>query len=111
MTASFVRSIADATDLDVRLMVPEISLDMCLAVIDSVLVRFNQPGSHVLLTEAELFSMETQKGICRLLILMEQDSTSRLLRALAKGIRGLYEKAAFWRRRYLLKREPGMEWG
>ena len=35
--------------------VPEISIDMCLPVIDSVLARFNQPGDKLLLTEAVIY--------------------------------------------------------
>ena len=101
LTASFIRSIVEATDLDVHLMVPEISIDMCLAVMDSILVRFNQLGREILVTEAELFSMETQNEICHLFILMENESTARLIQVLTREAKGLFEKAGLWRRRFL----------
>jgi len=98
LTAAFIRSIVDATDLDVQLMVPEMSVDMCLAVMDSVVVRFNQPGNQILVTEAELFSMETQSQICNLMILMENESTAKLVESLSAGPKGLLARAREWRR-------------
>ncbi len=50
LAASFINAMADETRLALKRQVPEISVDMCLAVIDSVLARFNQPGDRLLLT-------------------------------------------------------------
>ena len=44
LTACFLNAMADAAHLALSPEVPEISIDMCLPVIDSVLARFNQPG-------------------------------------------------------------------
>ena len=53
--------IADATHLPSYAEVPEISIDMCLPVIDSVLARFNQPGDKLLLTEAVIYGERARK--------------------------------------------------
>jgi two-component system chemotaxis sensor kinase CheA len=83
LTASFIGAIANATQFDVRPRIPEMSMDMCQAVIDGVLARFNHPGSRILLIEAELFYAEVHEVLCHLLILLERESMQRLLRAVA----------------------------
>ncbi|UCF97560.1 MAG: chemotaxis protein CheW [Spirochaetaceae bacterium] len=83
LSASFVGAISDATGLDIRLRVPELGMDMCLAVIDAVLARFNQPGKHTLLIEADLYYAEAEQVVCHLLILLERDSLQRLMTEVA----------------------------
>ena len=64
---------------------PEMSMDMCMAVIDSVLVRFDHPGTHTLLIEADLFYAEQEQVVCHLLILLERDSFEQLMAAITNG--------------------------
>ena len=59
-------------------------MDMCQAVIDSVLARFNQPGDQLLLTETVLFLDESQQVACHLLLFLEPESLARLLDLLAR---------------------------
>ena len=46
VAASFINAMADATHAGLPPAVPEISIDMCQPVIDSVLARFNSPGTR-----------------------------------------------------------------
>ena len=55
LACCFINAFADADGLVASAEVPEISVDMCLPVIDSVLARFNQPGDKILLTEAVIY--------------------------------------------------------
>ena len=55
LASCFINAMADADHLNVSPEVPEISIDMCLPVIDSVLARFNQPGDSILLTDAVIY--------------------------------------------------------
>ena len=82
LSASFIRAMADTTKLAVNQDVPEMSMDMCLSVIDSILVRFNQPGDRILLTEAELYYSEMEQAACHLLLFLDPDSMERLGEAL-----------------------------
>jgi two-component system chemotaxis sensor kinase CheA len=84
LSSSFVGAIGDMAGLAIRLRVPEMSLDMCLAVIDSVLARFDHPGTHTLLIEADLFYAEQEQVVCHLLILLERDSFERLMAAITE---------------------------
>jgi hypothetical protein len=52
---------------------------MCVAVIDSVLAGFSQPGAHVLLIEADVFFADREQVVCNLLIVLERGSMERLL--------------------------------
>ncbi len=52
LACCFINAIADSDNIGANAEVPEMSIDMCLPVIDSVLARFNQPGDSLLLTEA-----------------------------------------------------------
>jgi two-component system chemotaxis sensor kinase CheA len=84
LSASFIRAMADTTGFDIMQEAPEMSVDICLSVIDSVVARFNQPGEQLLLTEAELFYGEEEQAICYLLLFLEPSSIDKLVHA-AKG--------------------------
>jgi chemotaxis protein CheY-P-specific phosphatase CheC/chemotaxis signal transduction protein len=92
LAASFTASIADETSLDVRLKVPEARVDMCVAVVDSVLAGFSQPGAHALLVEADVFYADREQVVCNLLIVLERESMERLLAKVAgrreRGVNG-----------------------
>jgi two-component system chemotaxis sensor kinase CheA len=79
LSASFIGALADETGLDLRLRVPEAKEDMCMAVIDSVLAGFSQPGAHALLIEADVFYADREQVVCNLLIILERGSMERLL--------------------------------
>ncbi len=83
LAACFINSIADAAGLQVCPEVPEISIDMCLPVIDSVLARFNQPGDRILLTEAVIYGADMHTVVCHQLLFLEPDSFRLLLHELA----------------------------
>lgn len=85
IAASFINAVADAAGLCVRLEPPEVSVDMCAAVVDSVLARFNQPGERLLLTTAVVLSGHAREAVCQLLLFLEPESLSRLTTALAAG--------------------------
>lgn len=87
LSASFIRAMADTTKLAVNQDVPEMSMDMCLSVIDSILARFNQPGDRILLTEAELYYSEMEQAVCHLLLFLDPDSMERLGEALVGEVR------------------------
>jgi chemotaxis protein CheY-P-specific phosphatase CheC/chemotaxis signal transduction protein len=92
LSASFIGALADETELDLRLRVPEAREDMCLAVIDSVLAGFSQPGAHALLIEADVFYADREQVVCNLLIVLERESMERLLAKVAgrreRGVHG-----------------------
>jgi chemotaxis protein CheC len=85
LASSFINAIADATHLQIGPEVPEISIDMCLPVIDSVLARFNQPGDRILLTEAVIYGGDSENVVCHQLLFLEPDSLRRLIDTLAAG--------------------------
>ena len=62
LACCFINAFADADGLMVHAEVPEISIDMCLPVVDSVLARFNQPGDKILLTEAVVYGRRYAEG-------------------------------------------------
>jgi chemotaxis signal transduction protein/two-component sensor histidine kinase len=82
LSASFINAMSDGTKLAVRSEAPEISVDMCLAVIDGVLGRFNLPGDHILLTRAEIFGQDSEEVVCHLLMFLEPASLRRLVHSL-----------------------------
>jgi two-component system chemotaxis sensor kinase CheA len=84
LSASFIRAMADTTGLTIMQEAPEMRVDICLSVIDSVLARFDQQGDRILLTEARLYYGETEQAICYLLLFLEPASRAKLVRA-AKG--------------------------
>jgi two-component system chemotaxis sensor kinase CheA len=83
LAASFINSIADSTELSIHADVPEITDDMCLSVIDSVLARFNQPGDYILLTTAELYFSNEERSVCRMLLFLDTESMEQMVEKLA----------------------------
>jgi chemotaxis protein CheY-P-specific phosphatase CheC len=81
LAASFVNAMADGASLGVGMQAPEISLDMCQPALDAVLARFNQPGDHSMLTQAEVVSHQTGEVVCNLLLFLEPSSLDRLVGA------------------------------
>jgi chemotaxis protein histidine kinase CheA/chemotaxis protein CheY-P-specific phosphatase CheC len=79
LSASFINAMGDTTDLTVHSEVPEVSHDMCLAVIDSVLARFNQPGENLLMTEAMIFCEDIGQALCHILIFLEPESMETMI--------------------------------
>jgi chemotaxis protein histidine kinase CheA/chemotaxis protein CheY-P-specific phosphatase CheC len=94
LSASFINAIADRTGMRVSLEVPEIRIDMCQSVIDSVIARFNQPGDRIILTEAELFYGDMEQAICYLLMFLEPKSLSRLAASLDSGVSENFQEKA-----------------
>jgi two-component system chemotaxis sensor kinase CheA len=84
LAASFISALADETRLALKSQAPELKLDMCQAVIDSVLARFNQSGDRLLLTETVLYLDESQQVACHLLLFLDPESLARLLDLLAR---------------------------
>ncbi|HVO39684.1 MAG TPA: chemotaxis protein CheW [Spirochaetia bacterium] len=85
LAASFINTMADSAHLTVQPGVPEISVDMCLPVIDGVLARFNQPGDSILLTEAVIYGSGAENVVCHLMLFLEPESLAKLLEALEAG--------------------------
>jgi two-component system, chemotaxis family, sensor kinase CheA len=83
LASCFINAIADATHLRLSPEVPEISVDMCLPVIDAVLARFNQPGDKLLMTEAVILGGGAENVVCHQVLFLEPDSLQRLMGALA----------------------------
>jgi len=87
LSASFINAISDGTGLAVNSDTPEISVDMCLPVIDSVLARFNQPGDRILLTKALIYYDESEDVVLHLLMFLEPESLKKLAAALVDGLK------------------------
>jgi two-component system chemotaxis sensor kinase CheA len=86
VAAAFVNAMAAATGLRLGMLVPEITIDMCQAVLDSVLARFDRAGDRVLLTQAVIqWGAQSPMG-CDLLVLLEPSSLERLVAALQAGV-------------------------
>jgi chemotaxis protein CheC len=83
LASCFINAMADADHLNVSPEVPEISIDMCLPVIDSVLARFNQPGDRILLTDAVIYGEGLENVVCHQVLFLEPQSLIRLMDALA----------------------------
>ncbi|HEB29266.1 MAG TPA: hypothetical protein ENI15_00110 [Spirochaetes bacterium] len=86
LSASFIRAMADTTKLEINQEVPEMAIDMCLPVVDSILARFNQPGDEILLTEADLYYTEEEQAVCNMLLFLDPESLEKLGEALTGGI-------------------------
>ncbi len=78
LSAAFINSISDITGLSALTDVPEMSIDMCQSVIDTILIRFNQPGDKILLTEAEIYFSDDEQAVCNLLLFLEKESIKKL---------------------------------
>jgi len=87
LASCFINAMADAAHLSLSPEVPEISVDMCLPVIDSVLARFNQPGDDILLTEAVIYGGGMENLVCHQVLFLEPDSLRRLMDALVASAR------------------------
>ena len=86
VAAAFVNAMAAATGLRLGMLVPEITVDMCQAVLDSVLARFDRAGDRVLLTQAVIqWGSQSPMG-CDLLVLLEPSSLERLVAALQASV-------------------------
>ncbi len=85
LASCFINAMADASRLNLSPEVPEISIDMCLPVIDSVLARFNQPGDNLLLTQAVIYGGGLENAVCHQVLFLEPDSLRKLLDALARA--------------------------
>lgn len=86
LAASFINAMSDWTKLTVRSEAPEISVDMCLAVIDTVLGRFSLPGERILLTRAMIFGQDSEQVVCHLLMFLEPESLHKLMQSLADNL-------------------------
>jgi len=83
LSASFINAMADTTKLSVLSRVPDMRVDMCLSVIDSILAYFNQPGDYIIITEAEIFFSDTDQAVCHMLLFLEQESFKKMMGELA----------------------------
>lgn len=79
LSASFINAIADEVEMRLQIEPPELTQDMCLPVIDSVVARFNGAGDDILLTKATVFFGEEDEVGCSLLLFLEPDSLRHLL--------------------------------
>ena len=78
LAAAFINSIAEATGYSTVTDVPEMGLDMCQSVIDTILIRFNQPGDKIVLTEADIYFSDDEQTVCHLLLFLEESSIKKL---------------------------------
>jgi chemotaxis protein CheC len=83
LSASFINAIGDETEILIQTEPPEISVDMCLSVLDSVVARFNTTGDHTLLTKAVVLFGEGEQVGCNLMLFLEPESLDRLLTSFA----------------------------
>ena len=83
LASCFINAMADAAHFTLNPEVAEISIDMCLSVIDSVLARFNQPCDRLLLTEAVIFGGGSEDVVCHQVLFLEPESLRKLMGALA----------------------------
>ncbi len=83
LSASFINAIGDETEIRTQIEAPEISVDMCLSILDSVVARFNSAGDDTLLTKAVVFFGEDEQIGCSLMLFLEPESLERLLTAFA----------------------------
>jgi len=82
ISASFINAMGNMTNLIVNTEVPEVAMDMCQSVIDSILARFNQPGDRILLTEALIMSSDMDQIVCNLLMFLDPESINKMKDAL-----------------------------
>ncbi len=82
LSAAFINSIADHMDISIHSDVPDVRLDMCLPAIDSLLARFQEPGSDILLTVAEVTCGESEQIVCHMMLFLERPSLALMRDAL-----------------------------
>jgi two-component system chemotaxis sensor kinase CheA len=85
LASCFINAMAGAAHLNVSPEVPEICIDMCLPVVDSVLARFNQPGDRILLTDAVIYNDGLENVVCHQVLFLEPESLIKLMAALARA--------------------------
>jgi chemotaxis protein CheY-P-specific phosphatase CheC/chemotaxis signal transduction protein/two-component sensor histidine kinase len=88
LSSCFINAMADEAHLALSPEVPEISIDMCLPVIDSVLARFNEPGEKLLLTAAVIYSEGSDNVVCHQVLFLHPDSLRKLMDALSATASG-----------------------
>jgi chemotaxis protein CheY-P-specific phosphatase CheC/chemotaxis signal transduction protein len=88
LTASFINSMADEMGLHINLDVPDMRVDMCLSIIDAVLAGFNQPGEHIILTQAELYFSNQEQAVCYMLMFLDAASMEIVREVLTGFARG-----------------------
>lgn len=82
LSASFANALSDATKLSVVSAPPEISIDMCASVIDTVIARFNEPGDRILLTKTLVYLDGSEEVVCDLLMFLDPDSMRLVLESI-----------------------------
>jgi len=78
LSASFINTMANYGHFVIRQDVPQMRIDMCIAVLDSILARFNQPGDTIILIQAELYLSDTEQVLCYMLLFLEPESMIKL---------------------------------
>lgn len=84
LSSCFINAMANETNLHVSPMVPELTIDMCLPVIDSVLARFNQSGDRILLTQTVIYAEGIENVVCHQVLFFGPGSLEHLMDALNK---------------------------
>jgi chemotaxis protein CheC len=84
LSASFINSMADRLGVSINSEVPDVRVDMCLPTIDALLARFQEPGSHILLTTTEVFAGDSDEAVCHMLLLLERRSLTLLQEGLKR---------------------------
>jgi chemotaxis protein CheC len=78
LSASFLNCIADRLGTALSSEVPDVRVDMCLSAIDSILARFNEPGTDILMTTTEVLAGEDDQTICHMLLFLDRPSLALL---------------------------------
>lgn len=83
LSASFINALADSAGLVLKSEQPELTVDMCQSVIDSVLARFSRTGDTIVATTALLYLDESDQVVCHLLMFLDPESMHVVMRKLA----------------------------
>ena len=78
LSAAYVRSIADLTQLDIQVSVPEVSIDMAGALLSVPLIRFGAIGDRVLFIE-ENFQSSAESVASHMILFAEVESLNLML--------------------------------
>lgn len=81
LTAAYVRSISELTDLKINITVPEVSIDMAGALLSVPLIRFGTIGDKVLFIE-ENFKSNEASVMSHMILFAEMDSLNLMLHKL-----------------------------
>jgi chemotaxis protein CheC len=79
LASCFINAIADSARLALAPEVPEISIDMCMSVIDPVLARFNEAGEKLLLTDAVILAGTSNDIVCHQVMFLDTQSLQKLM--------------------------------